>query len=194
MSWEYEGDNLIITEKNIDELEKAYSSILVPGFHPDDYYIISSWNPDYPYGVCKASGFFNVIRALMKENSFGKYDKPGEKETLNHWRWYPSGSWHVNDEERRPQGGSLKHWYTSRDIDEKTGKLEDWSKLSDMNQNTQDSWNKLNSRIIKPPFYRGGDLFEKLGIGIKITDLWWCSNPGHINFSARTKEKIILEI
>jgi hypothetical protein len=182
MSWEYEDKNIILTLENLDKIEEAYSSRLFNGIELNSYYVIKSWNPDYFYGISNSVGIFTALRRIMKRCYFGGTGS-NDTEYLNHWRWYPGSS-----------GGTLKHWYTSRDLVDGPESKKEFTRLKEMNQETQDFWNKMNSLTIDPPFYKGGDPLKKLGLGIKITDLWWCSNNTHVYFRKRDKKELILEI
>jgi hypothetical protein len=190
MDWEYERPNIVITWENIDELENTFKfPHLFPGLKDGNYYIISSSRSKYTYGVCSAKEFFSALREVMKDVQF-KSSK--DREVINHWRWYPRLGHYANEENPRSEGGSIVHFYTSRDLDKNGNPKEDFTRLSEMNQNTKDCFASLKANEIKT-FSRGGSPFKKLGIGI-MDDLWWCDGNGDISFSSRDSNRIILKI
>ena len=188
-----EGPNVIITLEDFDELEKAYSSVLFPGLLEGGYYKISSYNPSYTYGYCSTEKFFKALKKMLQK---GNYKGGKEREYLNHWRWFPRRIRYANDDKVQPEGGTIVHYYTSKDLEKCEDFKGDFTKLSEMNENTIDQWEKLNSMIIKPPFSRGGDPLKKMGLGRNIIEnLWWCDNENQsVQFSKIDLKKIILEI
>jgi len=194
MSWESERPNMILTLENIDELERIYtsSSQIFPGCHQDHYYVIKSHDPNYVYGICTAKNIFKALKKFMKKQAFkgGK-----DKEYVNHWRWFPRNMNYAGDGEKsHPEGGYIMHYYNSREPNDDDVSQREFTRLEEMNQNTKDEWNQMNSNVIKPPFYRGGDPLTKLGLGIGLDNLWWCESNRSIAFTKYTKEEIILEI
>jgi len=193
MSWESERPNLILTLENIDELERIYKEAnkIFPGCHPDHYYVIKSHDPNYVYGLCKAKTIFQALKRLMKKQSFSS-DK--EREYVNHWRWFPRNMNYANDENSHPEGGYIIHYYNSRYPNDPELDQREFTRLKEMNENTRKTWAEMNSNTIKPPFYKGGDPFKKLGIGLQFDDLWWCESNRNVGFTKYTKKELILVI
>jgi hypothetical protein len=185
--------NVIITLEDFDELEESYSSVLFPGLAKESYYEISSYNPKYTYGYCSTQNFFKALKKVIQKNN---YKSNKEREYLNHWRWFPRKIWYAKDDKVHAEGGHIVHYYTSRDLVKCEDFRGDFTLLSEMNQNTQYQWNKLNSEIIKSPFSRGGNPLKKMGLGKNnIEDLWWCDNDNQsVGFSKMDLKKLILEI
>jgi len=193
MSWESERPNIILTLENIDEIEEIYNSAskLLEGISFRDYYVIKSHDPDWVYGISRAKNIFKALKRIMADQN---YSDGKDREYINHWRWIPRLSHYANEEKPRSEGGYLTHYYNSRYPNDEEIEHREFSKLSEMNQHTIDHWNEMNSKLINPPFYRGGDPYRKLGIGMKVQDLWWCESNRSIGFSKRTKKDLILEI
>lgn len=188
-----EGPNIIITLENFDQIEKSYSEILFPGLIKGGYYEISSHTPNCTYGYCSTEKFFKALKKIIFDEN---YENDKDREYLNHWRWFPRNTWYGRDSKLHEEGGHIVHYYTSRNLGSGKDFKKDFTRLSEMNDNTIAQWNRLNSQIIQIPLFRGGNPLKKLGLGIdNIRDLWWCDSENQmIGFHLMDLEKLILEI
>ena len=189
MSWEYEDKFFLITEGNIDELEKLHNEgNLLSGVLNDDYYVITSSSAKYTEGITSGKRIFEAIREMIKKTKFSS-DKYG-KEYLNHWRWFPRNMHYANEKNLRPEGGTLVHMYTYREPDHEDPEYRDFTRLSEYREDIQKR-ETMKGKLLNG-FSRNGDPMKALGIG--MGEISWTHGNGHITFSHRKKGKTILTI
>jgi len=95
-----EEDGYILNNLNIKSI--------LPGILPDKIYIINHTSSRNSIGVCSGKKAAKTIRDYMKKNSYK--DRWRDK-----WIWTPSIAYYGGDPKPYPEGGYLKHKYTSKD-------------------------------------------------------------------------------
>jgi hypothetical protein len=98
-----EGDGYILNNLN--------PKSLLPGFLPDNIYIINHTSSHNSIGVCSGKKATKVIRDYMKKHSY-------KERWREKWIWTPSIAYYGGDPKPHPEGGYLKHKYASKDAED----------------------------------------------------------------------------
>ncbi|MCF7815356.1 MAG: hypothetical protein K9N40_12850 [Candidatus Cloacimonetes bacterium] len=188
MSWEFEDKFYLITEDNIDEMEEAHNKgNILSGVLIEDLYVIKSSSSGYVEGMTSGKRIFEAIRSMMIKTRFSSSD---DREIINHWRWFPRNSHYAGDKNTRAEGGTLVHMYTSRDTGLGHQPKNDFTRLSELHEDTQKR-ETMEGKILNG-FFRNGNPMKAMGIG--AGEILWTKGNGHISFSHRKQGKTILTI
>jgi hypothetical protein len=94
----------------------TFKNKLLEGFVSDDLYIITHTTSGNAIGVCSGKKAIKVIKNWIKTHSY-------KKEWKDRWIWKPSITYYNGGSKPFPEGGYLRHKYTSKNTEPGEGEF-----------------------------------------------------------------------